>query len=604
MDNNLQENILRKKISEVIKTLFETPEVAPAEPIVKPKPDEKQGPKPRRLGKPKIHPGADPAPKAENNDVFKKKTIEEKIAENIFKIAYKLSLIQEAPLNYKDDDLGEPSPNIKKNIEQRRMHPFSKIDILHKDAGNNQTSIEKIADDEFKDVADTARKHGVANMKPMQLYRLFSEALVAQKQYTVELEHLAKSTVQKYFGIPSEVMANIEVTLTDNPKDVRLDKQDNNPPPDKNKEEEEKDNNIGNDEKNNNEEQNDNPAFDELVQDFTPEEKIIIKQNVDKRTIANALMMGAGFRAHNLLEKIKPELDRMNPALYLFYSKIMSGGVIQNWKANPRDDGGYEFNAKDAGMDNMPGMNIHQQNNHKLILTLDNLKEMGVVGSSRLKMGDDENGDGIREVEGAEAIAMIFPVLLHETVKAVVEYIFAHGLPQYTQKINREILKQSDGFQFEYWHKLLGPRLWKYLHDAIDFIVKGRGNDYTIVAYLLQEISTLPPDKFLRLIDLLLHDGLKAITWLEKMLDRVESDLAAQDEDDEVPQADFNNIQNLMGQIQGMLNVAEEKPQPEHKPFNQMDIQELKQFILNALDAGDYEEAAQARDEIEKREQQ
>ncbi len=451
-------------------------------------------------------------------------------------------------------------------------------------------------DDEFKDVADMARKHGVANMKPMQLFKLFSEALVAQKKYTVELEHLAKSTVQKYFGIPSEVMANIEVTLTENPKDVKLDKHDNNLPPQKDNDKEE-DNDFDNNEEND-EKQVNNPAFDELVQDFTPEEKIIIKQNVDKRTIANALMMGAGFRAHNLLEKIKPELDRMSPVLYPFYVKIMSGGAIQNWKANPRDDGGFEINTNDAGM------NIHQQNNNKLILTLDNLKEMGVVGSSRLKMGDDENGDGIREVEGAEAIAMIFPVLLHETVKAVVEYIFAHGLPQYTQKINKEILKQSDGFQFEYWHKLLGPRLWKHLHDAIDFIVKGRGNDYTIVAYLLQEISTLPPDKFLRLIDLILHDGIKAITWLEKMLDRVEADLAAEDEDDVIPQADFGNLQNLMAHIEGRLNVAEEKPQPKHKPFDQMDIQELKQFILNALDEGDYEEAAQARDEIEKREQQ
>lgn len=596
-----EESIIRKKIAETLKQIFEKAEVAPAKPEVKP--DVKPAPakpNPRRLTKPRIHPGADPAPKAESKNSLKKKAElkEKKIQESLMDLAYKLYLLKEAPLQYSDDEMGSPSPEIKKNIEQRGNNPFSKIDILHKDVGNNQKSIEKLSDEEYKDVVDTAKKHGAQKMNPMQQMDLFIKAMAVQEKYKDNLEQLAKDVVKQYFGIPDDVMENIFVTLTNNQNDVQLDKpqEKNNQPQNNNNNEEDEEND--NEEEDNNDALDNNKGFQELVHDFTPEEKEIIKQNVDKRTIANALMMGAGFRAHNLMEKIKPALDAINPILYPFYSKIMSGGAMQIWKAKPQDDGGFEMDAKDLGLD-MPGM----PKNFKI--NSDMLKKMGVVGKSELILGDDKNGDGIREVEGARAVAMIFPVLLHETVKACIEYIFANGLPQYTEHVNREIMKQSDDFKFEYWHKLLGPRLWKYLHDAIDYIVQGRNQDYTIVAYLLQEISMLPPDKFLRLIDLLIHDGARGIVWLEKMLDRVENDLQNIDIDEEpIPQADFGNIQNLMGQIQNMLNQpgAEEKPEPvQHKPFNKMSNEELQNFILDSINSGDFDKAAEARDELEKR---
>jgi hypothetical protein len=590
------EKAIRNKIAETLRQIFEKTEVAPAKPVVKPdvKPAPEK-PNPRRLTKLKIHPGADLAPKAENKNSLKKKAElkEKKIQESLIDLAYKLYILKEAPLQYSDDEMGSPSPEIKKNIEQRGSNPFSKIDILHKDVGNNQKSIEKLSDEEYKDVIDTAKKHGATKINPMQQMDLFMKAMVVQEKYKDNLEQLAKDVVKKYFGIPDDVMENIHVKLTNNQADVQLDK-----PQNQAKKNQEKKDDENNDNENNNDDLDNNKGFQELVHDFTPEEKEIIKQNVDKRTIANALMMGAGFRAHNLMDKIKPALDAIDPVLFPFYSKIMSGGAVQIWKSKPQDDGSFEMDAKDFGL-NIPGMP------QKFKISSDMLKKMGVVGKSELILGDDKNGDGIREVEGARAIAMIFPVLLHETVKACVEYIFASGLPQYTERINREIMRQSDDFKFEYWHKLLGPRLWKYLHDAIDYIVQGRNQDYTIVAYLLQEISMLPPDKFLRLIDLLIHDGAKGIVWLEKMLDRVENDLQNVDIDKEpIPQADFGNIQNLMGQIQNLLNQKDIEPKPDpiqQKPFNKMTTEELRSFILDSINSGDFDKAAEARDELEGR---
>ncbi len=549
MNNNLHENILRAKISKIVKKLFESPEVAPAEPITKPKPKEQPGPKPRRILKPHIHPGADPKPKAKHqksDDGDLKKKIN----------------LKEAPLDYVDPELGGPSSSIKSRIEKRQKHPYSNIDILHKDVDGKKT-IEKLGDEEYKDVADRYKLHAKDKVENLtQFIQTYQDSIKIQFEHKAELENLAKSTVQKYFGVPQEVMDNIFVKLTTDTNEFNMDDDDD---------------------------EQDDMNFEDIVDDFTEEEQEIIKHNVNKRIISNTLMMGAGFRSHNLLDKIKPELDKINKQFYPIFSMIMSKGVYDIWKAEMDDNdkikqGGMQFN-------------------------MQQIKDIGVVGKSELILGKDENGDGIREVQGAKAVAMIFPVLLHEVVKAVIEYIFANGLPQYTEKVNKEIMNQADRFEFEYWHKLLGPRLWKYLHDAIDFIVKERGNDYTIVAYLLQEISMLPPDKFLRFIDLILHDGNKAVVWLEKMLDRVEADLANQEDEEmeDVPKADFGNIQNLMGQIHNMLNKPEAEAKPEvlqHKPFNQMSIVELKDYINLALDDGEYEKAAEARDELEKREQQ
>ena len=540
------EDIIRKKIAETLKVVFESPEVAPAEPKVKPdiKPVPAR-PAPRRILKPQIHPGAKPPPKAKSFEDFKKK---------------KNKFLKEAPMDYQDKDHNGPNPSIKKNIETRGSNPFSKIDVLHKDNPNNQKSLEKLGDEEYKDVVDTAKKYKTDNLDYTKILEKIKEVMLLQVKHKATLERLAKNIVQKYFGIPDDVMAEIFVELKNDFGDIDF-------------------------------ELDDDSNEEELLNDFTPEEIVIIKQNVDKRIISNALMMGAGFRAHNLLEKVKPALDAIEPKLFQFYMEIMSGHAFTLWKFTPSEEDEIQYDRK-KGEDG------------QIKKIINNLQ---IGGKSELILGDDENGDGIREVKGAKAVAIIFPVLLHETVKAVMEYIFANGLPQYTENINKEIMRQSEKFHFEHWHKLLGPRLWKYLHDAIDYIVKARDSDYTIVAYLLQEISMLPPNKFLRLIDLLLHDGAKGVEWLEKMLDRVEYDLENQKidiETDPVPLADFGKINNLMGHVNDMLKNAgaQEKPNViQQKPFNQMTNQELESFIDDALDSGDFDKAAEARDELENR---
>jgi predicted DNA-binding helix-hairpin-helix protein len=71
-----------------------------------------------------------------------------------------------------------------------------------------------------------------------------------------------------------------------------------------------------------------------------------------------------------------------------------------------------------------------------------------------------------------------------------------------------------------------------------------------------------------------------------------------------IREADFGNIQNLMGQIQNLLNQKDIEPKPDpiqQKPFNKMTTEELRSFILDSINSGDFDKAAEARDELEGR---
>lgn len=462
-------------------------------------------------------------------------------------------LISEARFD-DENPLGPPNKDITSKFANRIDHPYKDIDILHKKGKDNKTTIQRLGDEEYKDVTKDASVHDLNNIP--QLSNEMAQIMKIESEHKTQLEFLVKSTIQKYFGIPREVIDTFEIVLVNS--GIKWDK------------------NAGN-----RMDENEDMNVNDLLGQFNDDEKAIIKAHVNKRIVANALMMGAGYRAHNLIGKIKPELDEIDKRLYPFYIKLMSLHAFQSWKIAPTNK-----------------IDFHENR----ILTEEHRM---LAGRCFLKLGPDVNGDGIRDVLGGRAEAIIFPVLLHEAIKVVIEYLFANGLPQFTKPINKAVINQADQLHFEHWHKLLGPRLWKHLHDAIDYIVKNRDTDYTIVAYLLQEISMLPPAKFLRLFDMLLHDGENAIAWLTNIVDGIEEDLNNPVAPPEPPEAvDFDNMEDILRQFKGVLQQQPPENVDDlvnHKPFNKMTLLELNNFVKMAIEKGEFELAAEAVDEIEKR---
>lgn len=309
--------------------------------------------------------------------------------------------------------------------------------------------------------------------------------------------------------------------------------------------------------------------------DFTDEEQTIIKKHVDKRKIQNALMMGGGYRAFSIFNDIKIDLDKIDPRLYPLYSQVMPNVALFMWK--------FPFE--------------------------DMMGQAKIMGKSELK----ETPEGIK----AKAQAAIFPILIHEVAKSAIELLFAQYLinlgEQHGEKVYKAVLNKADVFEEEIWMKRIGPILWKYLHDAIDYIVKDNQSDYTIVAYLLNKISLMEPEEFIDLMKDVVYNGQTAINKLNSMLNEIEEEIedyekvkGEEPKPEDIETGDTINSKEIEDELISLAKGASQKQSKQKserpkKNINDMNIDELNIALENAITDEDYELAAKIRDEINKR---
>ncbi len=307
-----------------------------------------------------------------------------------------------------------------------------------------------------------------------------------------------------------------------------------------------------------------------LQRNLTPDEKRLAKKYIDRRVVQNALMMGSGYRAHKLFDGVKGSLDAINPQIYPLYEKLMPNVEFYLWT---------------------------------MVMPVESRQNWGV--------------SKVTNSGGGEAQGKMFLILLHETAKVAVELLFLQSLDDIKQEHGEEIsayvIKQSDKYEEEQWMKLIGPRLWKYFHDAIDFIVKEKGGDYTIVSYLLNRVGSLPPEEFLALMDNVVNDGPAAIHTLEAITAQLEKEIEEyQNQNNETPDADDITPEPDMDKIGGLVNSAlddifGEKTDSgvpkklEDKEISEMTKEELNIYLTWAIENEEYMKAAQTRDELSRR---
>jgi hypothetical protein len=500
---------------------------------------------PKKPGMPSHNPKTVPLPAKAKYLEEKQKFMKEysALAENI----RMRELINEAPLRPDGEDGRYINPNIKQGIEGQSGTPFSDIEFLQRRGESGDSTLEKLGSEEFNDAAAKSRE--VGRLDPMATGRRFMELSALERPHYDRLEALALDTVQQAFGLSDEVMEKIEATLKP----------------------------FGSGGMDMDDDSGDSNDIDDVLDDFNDEEKELIKQHVDKRIIQNALMMGAGFRSHNTLRKIKDKLDAIDPNLFPAYNQVMPNAEFWTWAFSPNEVG------------------------NRMVLGKSELKFKQQEESE--EEGEEEDKEKVREVEGGKAVAYNFPVLLHEIAKVAMELFFAYSLENLDPKIQKAVIDTSDSYTEEHWMKLIGPRLWKYLHDAIDYIVHDREDDYTIVSTLLFELGTLEPLEFKQLIDDLIHNGPVGLRKLENMLDQIRRDIEAYEEyhnrtpePEEIVDGDDNTeeISKLMKQLEDELISGETDIE------NEDDITKLNDALQKALEDEDYEMAAKLRDKISK----
>jgi hypothetical protein len=161
------------------------------------------------------------------------------------------------------------------------------------------------------------------------------------------------------------------------------------------------------------------------------EEMVNAKDEVYKRRFVNAMIQGAAKKCNHMFHMVEDELSELDPKLTNLYSKMMSSADYMYYIKPDMENGvnggvvRVEFPTK-----NNPKTTIHAQ-------------------------------------------AMVFPVLIHELVKGVMEILSARGLPK--DKMGKYVINKADYLKAESWDMRLGPALWERfvkLFDADDFKYK------------------------------------------------------------------------------------------------------------------------------------
>jgi len=170
-------------------------------------------------------------------------------------------------------------------------------------------------------------------------------------------------------------------------------------------------------------------------------------KEVYKRRFLNAMIQGAAKKCNHMFHMVDDELTNIEPRLANNYTKMMSAADYMYY----------------------------------VIPKMENGVNAGVV---RVTFPTKKNPKVIIDAE-----AMVFPVLIHELVKGVMEILSAKGLPK-NKKIAKYVIDKADFLSAEPWDMRLGPALWSKFTDTIE------PDDFKLKHHIYNELAILEADEF------------------------------------------------------------------------------------------------------------
>lgn len=171
-------------------------------------------------------------------------------------------------------------------------------------------------------------------------------------------------------------------------------------------------------------------------------------KEVYKRRVINSMIQGASKSVNHMFHMVGDKLRDMDPKLPNNYKKMMSAADYMYY-------------------------------------IVPDLKGAHDGGSCEVDYNEDE--DGLKPV--IKAKAMVFPVLIHELCKGVMEVLSYHGLPT-QETITEYVINKADYLQAEAWDMRFGPAMWRKFCDCIP------ADDFNNKHHAYVELVQLPADEF------------------------------------------------------------------------------------------------------------
>ena len=191
-----------------------------------------------------------------------------------------------------------------------------------------------------------------------------------------------------------------------------------------------------------------NPTPVPVVMEFKNHDEMVnANEEVYKRRFLNAMMQGAAKKCNHMFHMVDDELTDIDPLLSSRYAKLMASADYMYYIIPEMEEG----------------------------------VNGGVV---RVEFPTKDNPKAIIYVQ-----AMVFPVLIHELVKGVMELLSAHGLPK-NKKVGKFVIDKADYLAAEPWDMRIGPALWSKFTDAIE------PDDFKLKHHVYSELAALPVREF------------------------------------------------------------------------------------------------------------
>jgi hypothetical protein len=427
--------------------------------------------------------------------------------------------LREAPIDYSAGP-ERMSPDIEHKLRTREHplggHPaFPDID----GDGVPDNFEELIASKRFKDVVEKVKDatglESIDPMSVMSMQPMFQRALMRATQIESQnkeaLEKLAIEVVKTEMGIPEgDLQFDAKI------KKPSLEGMQSKPKKPKKKE----------------------PKFK------NPEEEQEAADRLDKfnlerqkRRFINSIIQGSSKKALYLYHLIRDKLDEINPELVNLYSLLMSVNDLMYWI--------------------MPDMDMRMA-----------AGEGEDLGGGREEL-DLETDPPTIKAEGA-----LFPILVHELYKGVMDYVSSHGLPS-DPSTAEDVIGMEDTLPAEVWDLRLGPVIWEKFREAYPPELFTSQDRRRLQNYFYFKFVNLPAEEFIDLAKKILSGNDEGKEIVKRMVEEIVQELKQEDyeeasgeeistsDDDFVTDVSTSTVDYIPG-VEGTMDAPESTEDEEY----------------------------------------
>lgn len=226
-----------------------------------------------------------------------------------------------------------------------------------------------------------------------------------------------------------------------------------------------------------------------------------LASEIGKRRIINALIQGHAVDGVFIYNRAIERLGMItaDPFIHRAYNKYFSIALLGYWQ-NP-----------DRMMDSIMGTD----------------GDGNAMGKTRL--------DSTTNPPTINAEAVAFPILVHETIKGVMEFLSKERDPKNLKRTEKAI-EIADQVVHEIWDIRLGPTIWKRLENLFPDAVKTIEEKKKLKYYIYSNIANLPANEFLPLMNEIMEQTVDARTLIAAMY----YDLCIMIDGEEVPEEEYN----------------------------------------------------------------